>query len=55
MTAVGPESDDLQAVERRIARELARLSAARPLGGQLVGPPPMCAGTSPSTPMLAAS
>ncbi len=39
MTTVGAERDDLRAVERRIARELARLSAVRPLSGQFVGPP----------------
>lgn len=39
MTTVGDERDDLREVERRIARELARLSAVRPIGGQLVLPP----------------
>lgn len=39
MTTVGPERDDLRAVERRIARELTRLSAVRSLGGQFVGSP----------------
>jgi hypothetical protein len=39
MTPVNPEHDDLRAVERRIARELARLRAVRTISGQLVGPP----------------
>jgi hypothetical protein len=38
MTTAGDERDDLRAVEQRIARELARLSAVRTIGGQLVPP-----------------
>ncbi len=39
MTTAGNGRDDLRGVEQRIARELARLTEVRSLGGQLVGPP----------------